>query len=109
VLFAECYTRHTFCRVFFGFAECLRHTANNLNPVVSYGRERLETSNQRAWTVISFCLVPFMCLPVSRLFWVSSLAHPNLLGTKYYVIVVVVCYVVIDLSFSLLFFFFICC
>jgi hypothetical protein len=32
----------------------------------------------------------FMCLPVSRLFWVSSLAYPNLLGTKGYVVVVVV-------------------
>jgi hypothetical protein len=31
-----------------------------------------------------------MCLPVSRLFWVSSLAYPNLLGTKDYVVVVVV-------------------
>jgi hypothetical protein len=30
-----------------------------------------------------------MCLPVSRLFWVSSLAYPNLLGTKGYVVVVV--------------------
>jgi hypothetical protein len=30
------------------------------------------------------------CLPVSRLFWVSSLAYPNLLGTKGYVVVVVV-------------------
>jgi hypothetical protein len=30
-----------------------------------------------------------MCLPVSRLFWVSSLAYPNLLGTKVYVVVVV--------------------
>jgi hypothetical protein len=29
------------------------------------------------------------CLPVSRLFWVSSLAYPNLLGTKGYVVVVV--------------------
>jgi hypothetical protein len=29
-----------------------------------------------------------MCLPVSRLFWVSSLAYPNLLGTKGYVVVV---------------------
>jgi hypothetical protein len=41
--------------------------------------------NQRAWTVTSFVLCPlcpFMCLPVSRLFWVSSLAYPNLLGTK---------------------------
>jgi hypothetical protein len=34
-----------------------------------------------------------MCLPVSRLFWVSSLAYPNLLGTKGYVVVVVVVYV----------------
>jgi hypothetical protein len=31
-----------------------------------------------------------MCLPVSRLFSVSSLAYPNLLGTKGYVVVVVV-------------------
>jgi hypothetical protein len=30
------------------------------------------------------------CLPISRLFWVSSLAYPNLLGTKGYVVVVVV-------------------
>jgi hypothetical protein len=30
-----------------------------------------------------------MCLPVSRLFLVSSLAYPNLLGTKDYVVVVV--------------------
>jgi hypothetical protein len=29
-----------------------------------------------------------LCLPVSRLFWVSSLAYPNLLGTKGYVVVV---------------------
>jgi hypothetical protein len=28
--------------------------------------------------------------PVSRLSWVSSLAYPNLLGTKGYVVVVVV-------------------
>jgi hypothetical protein len=33
-------------------------------------------------------LCPFMCLPVSRLFWVSSLAYPKLLGTKGYVVVV---------------------
>jgi hypothetical protein len=33
--------------------------------------------------------VPFMCLAVSRLFWVLSLAYPNLLGTKGYVVVVV--------------------
>jgi hypothetical protein len=32
----------------------------------------------------------FLCLPVSHLFWVSSLAYPNLLGTKGYVVVVVV-------------------
>jgi hypothetical protein len=31
-----------------------------------------------------------MCFPVSRLFWVSSLAYHNLLGTKGYVVVVVV-------------------
>jgi hypothetical protein len=31
-----------------------------------------------------------MCLLVSRLFCVSSLAYPNLLGTKGYVVVVVV-------------------
>jgi type IV secretory pathway TrbD component len=30
-----------------------------------------------------------LCLPVSRLFWVLSLAYPNLLGTKGYVVVVV--------------------
>jgi hypothetical protein len=35
-----------------------------------------------------------MCLPVSRLFWVSSLAYPNLLGTKGYVVVVIVVVVV---------------
>jgi hypothetical protein len=35
-----------------------------------------------------------MCLPVYRLFWVSSLAYPNLLGTKGYVVVVVVVVVV---------------
>jgi hypothetical protein len=35
-------------------------------------------------------LCPFMCLPVSRLFWVSSLAYPSLLETKGYVVVVVV-------------------
>jgi hypothetical protein len=36
-----------------------------------------------------------MCLPVSRLFWVSFLVYPNLLGTKGYVVVVVVVVVVI--------------
>jgi hypothetical protein len=41
-------------------------------------------------------LCPFMCLPVSRLFWVSSLAYPNLLGTKGYVVVVVVVIVVLS-------------
>jgi hypothetical protein len=29
-----------------------------------------------------------MCFSFSRLFWVSSLAYPNLLGTKGYVVVV---------------------
>jgi hypothetical protein len=28
-----------------------------------------------------------MCLPVSRLFWISSLAYPSLLGIKGYVVV----------------------
>jgi hypothetical protein len=37
-----------------------------------------------------YVVVDKMCLPVSRLFWVSSLAYPNLLGTKGYVVVVVV-------------------
>jgi hypothetical protein len=37
---------------------------------------------------VLYPLCPFMCLPVSRLFWVSSLAYPNLLGTKDYVVVV---------------------
>jgi hypothetical protein len=41
-----------------------------------------------------------MCLPVSRLFWVSSLAYPNLLGTKGYVVVVVVVVVVAVLAAS---------
>jgi hypothetical protein len=31
-----------------------------------------------------------MYLYISRLFWVSSLAYPNLLGTKGYVVVVLV-------------------
>jgi hypothetical protein len=39
-----------------------------------------------------------MCLPVSCLFWVSSLAYPNLLGTKAYVVVVVVVVVVVCLT-----------
>jgi hypothetical protein len=38
-----------------------------------------------------------MCLPVSRLFWVSSLAYPNLLGTKGYVVVVVVVVVIVSI------------
>jgi hypothetical protein len=42
-----------------------------------------------------------MCLPVSRLFWVSSLAYPNLLGTKGYVVVVVVVVVVVFCATSL--------
>jgi hypothetical protein len=32
----------------------------------------------------------FFIYAVSRLFWVSSLAYPNLLGTKGYVVIVVV-------------------
>jgi hypothetical protein len=41
---------------------------------------------------LGYCLYrvcSLVCLPVSRLFWVSSLAYPNLLGTKGYVVVVV--------------------
>jgi hypothetical protein len=34
----------------------------------SYGQERLETGNQRVWTVTSFCLVSFMSLYVSLYF-----------------------------------------
>jgi hypothetical protein len=41
-----------------------------------------------------------MCLPVSRLFWVSSLAYPNLLGTKGYVVVVFVVFVVVVVDVS---------
>jgi hypothetical protein len=44
-----------------------------------------------------------MCLPVSRLFWVSSLAYPNLLGTKGYVVVVVVVVVVVSVMKSSIF------
>jgi hypothetical protein len=36
-----------------------------------------------------------MCLPVSRIFWVSSLAYLNLLGIKDYVAVAVVVVVVV--------------
>jgi hypothetical protein len=39
-----------------------------------------------------------MCFPVSRLFWVSSLVYPNLLGTKGYVVVVVVVVVVAEID-----------
>jgi hypothetical protein len=39
-----------------------------------------------------------MCLPVSCLFWVSSLAYPNLLGTKGYVVVVAVVKIAHDLN-----------
>jgi hypothetical protein len=52
-------------------------------------------------STISSCS-PFMCLPVSRLFWVSSLAYPNLLGTKGYVVVVVVQFQVAQGYFPLL-------
>jgi hypothetical protein len=53
------------------------------------------------WPLSVLChLCPFMCLSVYRLFWVSSLAYPNLLGTKGYVVVVVVVYMlVLDISF----------
>jgi hypothetical protein len=37
-----------------------------------------------------------MCLSISCLFWVLSLAYPNLLGTKGYVVVVVVVVVVVE-------------
>jgi hypothetical protein len=37
----------------------------------------------------------YLFLYPSRLFWVSSLAYPNLLGTKGYVVVVVVVVVVV--------------
>jgi hypothetical protein len=40
--------------------------------------------------------VPFICLFVSYLFWVSSLAYPNLLRIKGYVVVVVVVVVVVQ-------------
>jgi hypothetical protein len=56
---------------------------------------RLAINVPEPWPLFVLCpLCPFMCLPVSRLFWVSSLAYPNLLGTKGYVVVVVV--VVVD-------------
>jgi hypothetical protein len=52
---------------------------------------RLAINVPEPWPLFVLCpLCPFMCLPVSRLFWVSSLAYPNLLGTKGYVVVVVV-------------------
>jgi hypothetical protein len=50
---------------------------------------RLAINMSEPWPLFVLCpLCPFMCLPVSRLFWVSSLAYPNLLGTKGYVVVV---------------------
>jgi hypothetical protein len=50
-----------------------------------YGQERLDIDNQRAWTVTSFCLVPFMSLYVSPCFssvlgFISSL--PQLAWNK---------------------------
>jgi hypothetical protein len=39
-----------------------------------------------------------VCLSISRLFWVLSLAYPNLLGTKRYVVVVVVVVVVVGVG-----------
>jgi hypothetical protein len=51
---------------------------------------RLAINVDEPWPLFVLCpLCSFMCLPVSRLFWVSSLAYPNLLGTKGYVVVVV--------------------
>jgi hypothetical protein len=53
---------------------------------------RLAINVSEPWHLFVLChLWSFMCLPVSRLFWVSSLAYPNLLGTKDYVVVVVQC------------------
>jgi hypothetical protein len=52
---------------------------------------RLTINVSEPWPLSVLCpLCPFLCLPVYRLFWVSSLAYPNLLGTKNYVVVVVV-------------------
>jgi hypothetical protein len=53
---------------------------------------RLAINVPEPWPLsLLYPLCPFICLPVSRLFWVSSLAYPNLLGTKDYVVVVVCC------------------
>jgi hypothetical protein len=50
---------------------------------------RLAINVSEPWPLFVLCrLCLFTCLPVSRLFWVSSLAYPNLLGTKGYVVVV---------------------
>jgi hypothetical protein len=52
------------------------------------------TSNAEQFNISSTVIL--QC--VSRLFWVSSLAYPNLLGTKGYVVVVVVVVVVVILQ-----------
>jgi hypothetical protein len=51
---------------------------------------RLAINVPEPWPLFVLCpLCPFMCLSVSRLFWVLFLAYPNLLGIKGYVVVVV--------------------
>jgi hypothetical protein len=55
---------------------------------------RLAINVPKPWPLFVLCpLCPFMCLLVSRLFWVLSLAYPNLLGTKDYVVVCCCCYI----------------
>jgi hypothetical protein len=50
---------------------------------------RLAINVPELWPLSVLCLLcPLTCLSISRLFWVSSLAYPNLLGTKDYVVVV---------------------
>jgi hypothetical protein len=53
-----------------------------------------------AWlTFLIFLIHLFIKIKiVSRLFWVSSLAYPNLLGTKGYVVVVVVEFIKIKIT-----------
>jgi hypothetical protein len=72
---------------------------------IDRGAWRLAINVPEPWPLFVLCpLCPFTCLPVSRLFWVSSLAYPNLFGTKDYVVVVVV--VVSSLLHSFLFYLF---
>jgi hypothetical protein len=51
--------------------------------------QRNEINSARVNMVRNY-LISLVSLGVSRLFWVSSLAYPNLFGTKGYVVVVVV-------------------